>query len=265
MRINILLIGRYSFTGSNLYNFFKRKKKIKIKKTDFEKFLKFNNNYLSKFDFVINCSTNNIYRYQKYDLKKDFDLAVTKKLINQKAKLIIFSTRDVYGPGFNLKEDSIKKPINHNGKNRIITEKKILKIRNNIIIFRVSNIVGRRIYRSKRRITNLFFDIIKKNLKKNVIIIPSKNYYKDFIFVDDFVRIVYLSILKNISGIYNLSSNTKTYLKDLANWISNKTNAKILYSKIQSDSFTMNNEKLFDKLRINKKLLNLKNKISKVI
>ena len=264
MRLNILIIGKYSFIGSNLYKFFK-KKKIKIKKTDYEKFLRFKDSHLSKYNFVINCSTNNTYRYKKYNSKRDFDLAVAKKLLNQKAKLIIFSTRDVYGPGFNLKESSKKRPINHNGKNRIATEKKILKILKNVIIFRVSNVAGRRFKKSKRKVTNLFFDSIESNLKKNIIMIPSKDCYKDFILVDDFVKIVYLSILKNISGIFNLSSNSKTYLKDLANWISNKTGAKIIYSRAHSDSFTLNNSKLCNELKIPMKLLNLRKEILRII
>ena len=125
--------------------------------------------------------------------------------------------------------------------------------------------MGKRIYNSNRKVTNLFFDVIRKNLKKKIIIIPEKKYYKDFILADDFSRIIYLSIKRNISGVFNLSSNKKIYLKDLAKWISNKTDAKILYSKNESDSFTLNNYKLLNKLRMRIKFLNLRKEIMKII
>ena len=72
-------------------------------------------------------------------------------------------------------------------------------------------------------------------------------------------------MVKNISGIFNLSSNHKIYIQDLAKWISNETGATILYTNKKTDSFTLNNKKLLNKLKINRKLLNLKKNITKII
>ena len=90
-------------------------------------------------------------------------------------------------------------------------------------------------------------------------------HYKDFLLVEDFVKILYQSMLKNISGIFNLSSNEKIYIKDIAKWISRKTRARILYSNEKTYSFTLNNNKLLNKLKIDKKLLNLKKNIIRII
>ena len=84
-----------------------------------------------------------------------------------KTKLIIFSTGKIYRPGNNIKENSKKKPSGHYGKNKLITENKILKIRKNVLILRLSNIVGKKNINNYRKITNLFFDDIRKNLYYN--------------------------------------------------------------------------------------------------
>ena len=65
-----------------------------------------------------------------------------------------------------------------------------------------------------------------------------KNHYKDFVIIDDFVKIVYLSVTKNIQGIFNLSTNFKIYLHDLAYDLSSLTGAKIIYSNSKTYSFT---------------------------
>ena len=53
------------------------------------------------------------------------------KLKNIKSKLIMFSTSKIYGPGLNLKENSKKKPIDRYGKNKLISESKVYKLKKN--------------------------------------------------------------------------------------------------------------------------------------
>ena len=57
MKLNILIIGKNSFLGSNLFKFLK-KMNLKPKKVNLDKFLKFEDSYLSAFQFIINFSTN---------------------------------------------------------------------------------------------------------------------------------------------------------------------------------------------------------------
>ena len=256
MKLSILIIGKNSFLSRNLFKFFK--KKNTVKKIGFKEFLKLKKIKLLKYDVVINCAINRLYFKQNYKEKNDIDLACGKKLSDLNPKLIIFSTGKVYGPGSNLKENSKKKPIDNYGKNKLITEKKIQKIKKELLIFRLSNIVGRKNAYISRKVTNLFFDDVRKNLKKNLIIIPKKNYFKDFVLVDDFLKIIYFSIKKNINGIYNLSTNIKIYLHDLAQDISLYTGAKIIYSNSKTFSFTLNNKKLLKKIKIIKDLKNLR-------
>ncbi len=256
MKLSILIIGKNSFLSKNLFKYLK--KKNNVKKVGFTEFLKFKKIKLLKYDIVINCAINGLYYKKKYSEKNDFDLACGKKLSNLNPKLIIFSTGKIYGPGSNLKENSKKKPIDNYGKNKLITERKIQKIKKELLIFRLSNIVGKKNNSISRKVTNLFFDDIRKNLRKNLVVIPKKNYFKDFILVDDFIKIIYFSIMKDIKGIYNLSTNIKIYLHDLARDISLYTGAKIIYSNSKTFSFTLNNKKLLKKIKIIKNLRNLR-------
>ena len=263
MKQNILIIGKNSFLSTNLFKYFKNKK-ISVTRTSFSLFLENQEKKLLKYNYVINCSINNSFLNKKYDSKYDQDLLCAEKLKNVKSKLIIFSTGKVYGPGSSLKETSKKKPIEKYGKNKLITEINLFKIKKNLLVFRLSNIVGKENKNNSRKITNLFFDDIRKNLKKNYIIVPKKNYYKDFVLIEDFVKIVYLSIIKNLNGTFNLSTNSKIYLHDLAKDISSFTGAKLKYSNGKTYSFTLNNKKLLNKIKI-KKLKNLRKYFYKFI
>ncbi len=262
MKRKILIIGKHSFLSTNLFKFLKTK--FSVTKIDFNKFLKTKEKKLSTFNYIINCSTNNFFLNKQYDLKYDHDFLSAKKLKNIKSKLIIFSTSKIYGPGFSLRENSKKRPIDKYGKNKLISEDKVYQLKKELLIFRVSNVVGKENKNSSRKITNLFFDEMRKNLKKKIIIVTKINYYKDFILIDDFVRIIYLSIIKNLKGIFNLSTNFKIYLHDLAKDISKYNGSKIKYSNSKTYSFTLNNKKLLNKIKI-KKLKNLRKNFYKYI
>ena len=51
----------------------------------------------------------------------------------------------------------------------------------------------------------------------------------------------------------------------IAKSISEKTRATIIYSNEKTDSFTLNNNKLFNKLKMDKKLVNLKKNMIRII
>ena len=263
MKLSILIVGKNSFLSTNLYKYFQNKNFF-VARISFDFFLKNSEKKLSKYNFVINCSINNSFLTKVYNLKYDQDLLCAEKLKNIKSKLIIFSTGKVYGPGLSLKETSKKKPIDRYGKNKSKTEINCYKIKKDILIFRLSNIVGKKNKNNSRKVTNLFFDDIRKNLKKNLVVVPKKNYYKDFLLIEDFVKIIYLSIIKDLKGIFNLSTNSKIYLHDLAKDISSFTGAKLIYSNGKTYSFTLNNKKLLDKIKINK-LKNLRRNFYKFI
>ena len=71
MKKKILIIGKHSFIGSNLFDFFKNKK-LNVYISSNQNFL---NNYKKKyynFDFIINCSSNKEFVEKHLGDKKEF-------------------------------------------------------------------------------------------------------------------------------------------------------------------------------------------------
>ena len=245
MKSNIVVIGKKSFIGKNLYNFSKKKRLIKL--ISLNEFLNLKNNKLSKIDIIINCTSNHDYISRKYNLRNDFDFLIAKKIMHLDIFFIFISTRKVYRNGINLNEKSFLKPKNNYSKNKLITENKLRKIlKNKLSILRLSNIIGIR-KKSQRRLHNTFIDNFFKNIKKGKVI-KINNEYKDFLGINQLVRILDKVIEKKLSGTYNVSIGKKIYLKEIINWLNyfNLSNYKFiqLNKKLNNDSFTLNNNKL---------------------
>lgn len=90
--------------------------------------------------------------------------------------------------------------------------------------------------------------------------VPEKNFFKDFIFIEDFCIVLHKILTKKIKGTYNLSSGKKTYLHSIAKMISQYTKIPITLNKEKTDSFTLSNLKLFKVLKINYKLKQISSK-----
>lgn len=254
--MKFILVGKNSFLSQNLAKYLLNKK-ISFSRMSINNFLKLNNKKLVNYDAILNFSINKHFIEKKYNIKNDFDLKIAKKINSLKVKFVVFSTSKVYKPGKNLKENSLKKPLTIYGKNKLISEKKVKNIVSNYLILRVCNIIGKRSKSGKTNVTNTFFDIIRKNLKYNRIEIPKINFFKDFIFIDDFCFILHKLLIKDVRGIFNLSSGKKTYLHKLGNIISKITKKPIIYKDELTDSFTLNNSKLL-------KHANIKHKFKKL-
>ena len=256
MKSNLLIIGKKSFIGKNLYNFSKKKRSTKI--LSLNEFLKISNNKLSKINIIMNCTSNNNYIGKKYDLKNDFDLLIAKKIMHLKIFFIFISTRKVYENGLNLNEKSLLRPKNNYSKNKLITENKLKKILNDrLLILRLSNVIGIR-KKSIRTLHSTFIDNFFKNIKKGKVI-KVTNEYKDFLGIKQLVRMIDKVIEKKLTGTYNVSIGKKIYLKEIINWLNyfNLSNYKYiqLNKELNNDSFTLNNKKLLNAIdyKTNKK------------
>ena len=69
--------------------------------------------------------------------------------------------------------------------------------------------------------------------------------------------VVKLIIIKNITGVYNVSLFKKVYLSEITKWLNFKIFKKMVFISSNDDSFTLNNKKLVRliKAQINKKQL----------
>ena len=266
MNKKILIIGLKGLIGSNLFNYFKIKK-LDVYQLSFESFIKNKNRHVDKFDFIINCTSNQKFIKNQYEDRNDNDLIIAKKILHSKTKLVMLSTRKVYKAKFNINELDKKKPNCNYSKNKIISEISVRKIlANRILILRISNIIS---YPNinKRKLHKTFSDIFFEMAKKGFIYKNNK-VYKDFISIKKFNQIVLELIKKNSFGLFNVSLGKKIYLNQLITWLNfyNSMKIKIINPKnsFNNDSFTLNNKKLMREIKIKNNTLEFKNECLRI-
>ena len=266
MNKKILIIGLKGLIGSNLFDYFKIKK-LNVYQLSFESFIKNKNRHVDKFDVIINCTSNQKFIKNLYQDRNDNDLIIAKKILHSKTKLVMLSTRKVYKAKFNINELDKKKPNCNYSKNKIISEISVRKIlANRVLILIISNIIS---YPNinKRKLHKTFSDIFFEMAKKGFIYKNNKA-YKDFISIKKFNQIVLELIKKNSFGLFNVSLGKKIYLNQLITWLNfyNSMKIKIINPKnsFNNDSFTLNNKKLMQEIKIKNNTLELKNECLRI-
>ena len=248
MKIFILIIGKKSFLGSSLKKYLS--KYYIVKCLSYEGLLKKNTSFLEQFNYIINTTIHKNYINKKYSYKFDLDRKIINHFKSGNFKYIFFNSRKIYKPGVNLKENSKIIPQSVYAKNKILTENYLKKkLNKKLISLRVSNVLGKRIYKGGRINHKLFIDNYIK-FKKSGKSIQVNNDYKDFISIDDFLLTVKKIITKKITGIYNVSSGKKVYVSEITKWLNLKYFKKITFKTSTNDSFTLSNKKLFKKINI---------------
>ena len=253
MKKKLIIIGKNSFIGSNIYKDLRNKYKILI--LNFSQFKKLKLEKIKDYEYVCNCSVNKNYVNNIYKEKNDIDVKIISRIINTKLTYIFLSSRKVYKPKFNINENEKLSPIDTYSLNKTITEKKLInKLKSQLLILRISNIIGFKIKKNKRQVNKTFFDnYLKFNKSKKEI--KYYNYYKDFITIEQFSKIFSLILKKKLIGIFNVSLGKKIYLKDLLGWLNKNNDFKNKYiclptSKKNSKqvSFTLNNKKISNRI-----------------
>ena len=252
----VLIIGKRGFIGRSLNKYLKLKYKVKL--ISFKDVL--NYNQINKFNFVINSSINKNYITKKYNKNFDNDLKIAGRIKNRKTNYIFLSSRKVYKAKPNITEKTKPSPKSNYSKNKLMTEKILRKrFKNNLIILRISNIIGDKLKFGKN-LHKTFIDIFYEKAKKGIIYDNKKN-YKDFISIQKFCEIINMIILKDLKGTFNVSIGKKVYLNELVKWLNhfNKRKIKIIYySKDPSGNFYLNNKKLMSKIKITNDLESLR-------
>ena len=252
----ILIIGKRGFIGKNLNKFLKTKNNVKL--ISFKEALNFKQ--IDKYNFVINSSINRDYIKKKYNKNFDNDLKIAERVNNKKAIYVFLSSRKVYKTKANVNEKSKLSPKSNYAKNKTMTEKILYeKFKNNLIILRISNIIGDKSKFSKN-LHKTFVDIFYEKAKKGIIYNNKQN-YKDFISIQKFCEIINMIICKNLRGIYNISIGRKVFLNDVVKWLNhfNKNKFKIInYNKYPTGNFYLNNRKLMAKIKISNNIESLK-------
>ena len=266
MNQKILIIGINSFISKNLFSFFKSKN-VDVRQIRFETFKTKPDKYVQNFDVFINCSIKKNYVNRKYRVSNDNDFFLAKKLKNNNKSQIFLSTRKVYKENINIKETDNTQPNCNYSRNKVVSEKKIFKIlKNKLLILRISNVIGYPI-KNERKIHKTFSDHFFENIKKGIIY-DNGDTFKDFITSERLSGIIYLLIIKKAYGIYNVSINEKIYLNKLVNWLNfyneNKVLTRIKKNNFHNKSFTLNNYKLMNKIKLSYNSKDLKKDCLKI-
>ena len=259
----ILIIGKRGFIGNSLSSYLKKYYVIAHK--SFKDTIKIQS-HINEYDYVINTSISENYINRKYNQKFDNDLKISNLINKSKTVYIFLSSRKIYKPKANIVETSKLLPKSNYAKNKLISEKKLKeRLGNNIIVLRISNVIG-----DKKRIKKIhttFIDTFFNNLKKGFIY-DNKDDFKDFISIEKFCEIIKSIIKLNLKGTFNVSIGRKIYLEDLISWL-NKFNKKKYIKKVKNikdDCFFLNNRKLMSKIKIKNSVSELRKycfKISK--
>lgn len=162
---------------------------------------------------VANSKNANLKEFQR-------EKKLLKKLLQKEKtkKFIYFSTLDIFR--------KIKTPyINH----KIKIEKLLIKEKN-VLIIRLPQLIGN----SKNKFT--LFNFLKQNLKKNKKIIIYKNFYRNFLDVDDLVKSVKkLKLKKNKFNKLNLFHKKSIQIDEVLNFFNKKKVIKNKIFKISND------------------------------
>jgi dTDP-4-dehydrorhamnose reductase len=247
----LLIIGKNSFLGENLYMGIKNK--INTCLLSYEEFKKLNNKKIKSFNYLCNCSLSMEYNKLKYKEINDIDLKIAKRIKNFKINFIFLSSRKIYSNKRNIKENDKLEPKCNYSKNKIITEKKIFNLLpNKFISLRISNVLGLKTHGLRRTHTSFIDNYIKYiSCNKKTYY---KNDYKDFITIHQFIKIFYNIIKNNLKGTYNIGLGKKIYINEILKWLNyknlNKNKFFIKNNIYPNDSFTLDNRKLMNLIKI---------------
>jgi UDP-glucose 4-epimerase len=264
MRKKILILGAAGFIGSNLSLFFLKKKyqvygidnfhlgrkstiisiKNKYKKNFFFKKIDISNKLEIKkipkknYNFIINLIANSDISKSEKNSFIDLNLNL-KTLVNvldffKKYKKTIFffaSTSAIYGNhSKNVNENTDKlEPISHYGASKLACEKYIRsfyeyhKLKH--VIFRFPNVIGPYLTHG------VIFDFLQKLKKSNykvLNVLGDGTQSKNYIYVDDLCKAIYLALKKHNQNIniYNISTSKLTSVRKIVYLIKKIYNIK---------------------------------------
>lgn len=227
-KFNILITGSSGFLGSHLIDFLKKKKIIfTVLKTNEIKDL--NKKFLN-FSHLIHLGFR-ICNNKKVMSKNLFDIKILKKYLNNETKFIFVSTI-----GLQIFKNSQNFNQNKYYYSKLECENFIKKSFHNYTILRLPNVYG------SRQSNKFLVPRLIKSLNKNKKRIQLKFYddIRDFIYIDDVLKILFKSLFYEKNSIYNIFSNNILSVLDVANIIKKKLNKDYIDIKfnIKSSKFS---------------------------
>ena len=162
----ILITGKNGLISSHVFDHLNKKKNLIVKRISFGK-LNQSNFKLRDIDYIVSCASNKNFVNKSYKVSADFDYLIAHKIKKFHTRLIIVSTRKVYKPGKNLKENSKKLLDSNYSKNKFLSETKIQKIlKKKYLILRLPNLLCLRKKKCIRKLHKTYLDLFIEKVKK---------------------------------------------------------------------------------------------------
>ncbi len=150
-----------------------------------------------------------------------------------------------------IDENGKIEPISFYGKTKFLAEKFVIKKLEGKINYCIGRIFSTT---NKNQKQNYLVPDLKNKIKKTrkKIKLKNLNHYRDFISMEDISNIIFILMKKNFSGIINIGSGRKTYLKDIAKIILKKYKKKANFIDISKSTYLLS-----DNFKL-KKIINFK-------
>lgn len=167
---------------------------------------------------------------KKTDEMVSSHLDILRSIINtaKYQKLIFISSTRIYRGGEQSHEETVLK-IDQSDSRALFNQLKILcetlvqAQSKPWLILRPSNVYGKA-FKSKLFLPSLVRDAVV-NQEINMYVSP--DYSKDYVFVEDVSKAVYVAIKKSIIGIFNVASGENTSASEIAEIIRSRTDCKV--------------------------------------
>lgn len=197
------------------------------------------------YSVVVNMGYDPRYMREPYAEELDFDLAVARRVARSSTHYVMISTRRVYGQPmpFRIGEDCVPQPQDHYGRNKYRTEQQVRELLGpRCTVVRVANVFG---FEPGR---HTFFGIALDSLKRNnkIVLDVSPFVRRDFIYIDDFTRVLRRVLMVRPEGLFNLGSGESTAVGHVALWLIEGFGKGdlVVTAPVERDSFELNTDKL---------------------
>lgn len=282
--MHISLIGHTGFFGKEIYNFLKNKKNIKsisvISSKNIDLSDKKNISRLSKIykknSIIIFCAGikkqygDNLEIFNK---NQSIVLNFAQSLNSNVKKIIYFSSASVYGEDIDTKEKINEKTElqlkSYYGISKFVSEKilekKSLEHEIDLVIFRIPLVYGI----GDTTIGYGPSDFVHKFLnKKEINLWGNGEELREFIYIEDIVKITNIFLTKNIHGVFNIVSGKSYSYRDVIRILEKKLNIKCRINRNKRTKKKVNHS--YDNLKLKNnlekyKFLNLEEGLSKFL
>ena len=266
----ILIIGPDAYLARDIEKYFHNIDITKMDRFSLEE----SKDFYSQFNGIINFTIQPQFFQKELSEEELIDVQIAKKITSSKTKLIMLSSRKVYGAHMDadiLQENDAVQPQDFYARNKLKTEDLIRHfLPNQYLILRIANILGEPVNRLDYK---TFMGWISKSIISQGKLIVTENPHtkKDFITKEYLQKALFALIFYNKIGTYNIGAQFALPLKELLTKIVGKENISFDNATPPRDQFILDSSKLhevlppFSKKELNKKCSENRKKIQQMI